>query len=336
MSIYQNLLDTVGDTPIVELKRVVEKAASDLAKQGKHRFFAKLEYFNPGGSVKDRIAKAIVEGGERRGELKPGGTIIEATSGNTGLGLAMVAATRGYRSIFVMPEKISEEKRAILRGFGSEVVITPTGVEADDPRSHYSVARKLAREIPGGFLANQYDNPDNPMVHYETTGPEIWRQMNGDIDVFVAGAGTGGTLSGVGRFLKEKKKSVRIVCADPVGSILHDLFYYKEVRNPPQPYKVEGIGEDMLPKNVHFNVMDDFVQTTDAQAFKLCRELAHTEGIMVGPSAAAALYAAFEYARKLDQASRILILFPDHGSKYLSKAFNDEWLRENGLLGEAK
>ncbi|MEM7647275.1 MAG: cysteine synthase family protein, partial [Pseudomonadota bacterium] len=233
--IYDNILDTVGNTPIVELKKVVPKNSP-------HKFWAKLEYFNPGLSVKDRIALALVEGAEQRGELKKGGTIIEATSGNTGMGLALVCAVKGYKAIFVMPDKISEEKRAALRAYGAKVVITPTAVEPDDPRSYLSVSKKLAEMTEGSFLTNQYHNPDNPSVHYESTGPEIWNQTEGKIDVFVAGAGTGGTVSGTGKYLKEKKPSVKILCPDPVGSILYDLFYYKEVKSEPRPYKVEGVG----------------------------------------------------------------------------------------------
>lgn len=323
--IYESILDTVGNTPIVELKKVVPKDSP-------HRFWAKLEYFNPGLSVKDRIALALVEGAERRGELKTGGTIIEATSGNTGMGLALVAAVKGYKAIFVMPDKISEEKRAALRAYGAKVVITPTAVEPDDPRSYLSVSEKLAEMTEGSFLTNQYHNPDNPNVHYEKTGPEIWEQTEGKIDVFVAGAGTGGTISGTGRYLKEKKEDVKIMCPDPVGSILHDLFYYKEVKSPPQPYKVEGVGEDMLPDNVHMDVIDDFVQVSDSEAFMMTREIVSKEGICVGPSSAMALVGAIKYGEKLTKPSNILIMMADSGRAYMSKAFNDDWLRDNEFL----
>lgn len=323
--IYQNILDTVGNTPIVELKHVVPKDSP-------HRFWAKLEYFNPGLSVKDRIALALVEGAEKRGELKPGGTIIEATSGNTGMGLALVAAVKGYKAIFIMPDKISEEKRAALRAYGAKVVITPTAVEPEDPRSYLSVSKKLADMTPGSFLTNQYHNPDNVQVHYEKTGPEIWEQTEGKVDVFVAGAGTGGTISGTGRYLKEQKADVKIMCPDPVGSILHDLFYYKEVKSPPQPYKVEGVGEDMLPDNVHMNVIDDFVQVSDLEAFKMTREIVAKEGICVGPSSAMALVGAIKYGEQLEKPSNILIMMADSGRAYLSKAFNDDWLRDNQFL----
>ncbi len=323
--IYSNILDTVGNTPIVELKKIVPKDSP-------HKFWAKLEYFNPGLSVKDRIALALVEGAEKRGEIKPGGTIIEATSGNTGMGLALVCAVKGYKAIFVMPDKISEEKRAALRAYGAKVVITPTAVEPEDPRSYLSVSKKLAEITPNCFLTNQYHNPDNPQVHYEKTGPEIWEQTEGKINVFVAGAGTGGTISGVGKYLKEKNPDVKIMCPDPVGSILHDLFYYKEVKSPPAPYKVEGVGEDMLPDNVHMNVIDDFVQVSDQEAFQLTRELVTKEGICVGPSSAMALKGAFKYSEKFKEPTNFLIMMADSGRAYLSKAFNDDWLRDNDFL----
>ncbi len=322
---YENLLDTVGQTPVVLLKRCVPENSP-------HRFWAKLEYFNPGLSVKDRIALAIVEGAESRGELKEGGTLVEATSGNTGVGLAMVAAVKGYKAIFTMPEKISLEKRATLRAYGAEVIITPNGVEPDDPKSHYSVAKKIASETPGAYYTNQYHNPDNLNQHIEQTGPEIWEQMEGKIDVFVAGAGTGGTISGVGKYLKSKNPDVKIVCNDPIGSILYDVFYYKEVRNPPQTYLVEGIGEDMLPECLVFDTIDDFVQVNDKESFQLCLKMCQKEGLMVGPSSASALVGAIKYSEKLTKPSDILVMMPDHGSKYLSKAFDKEWLAEKGFI----
>lgn len=323
MNVHDSVLSTIGNTPIIRLNRSVPK--------GRHEFFAKVEFFNPGGSIKDRIAMSIIEDAEKRGELKPGGTIVEATSGNTGVGLGLVGLLKGYKCVFVMPEKISEEKRAVLRAYGAKVVMTPTGLEPDDPNSHYSVAKRIVAETPGAYLANQYHNPANPIVHYETTGPEIWKQMDGQIDVFVGGIGTGGTLSGVGRYLKEKKPDVKIVCSDPIGSILYDLFYYKEVRDPAASYLVEGIGEDMLPDNVHFKYMDDFVRITDKESFKACRDLASLEGLLVGPSCGSALAAAIKYSEKLEKPSKILVMFPDGGRSYLSKAFNDGWLQEKGL-----
>ncbi len=323
-NVFNNLLEAVGNTPLIKLNQVTAGSP--------HTFWAKMETFNPGGSVKDRIAIEIIEAAERRGDLKPGGTIVEATSGNTGLGLAMVAAIKGYKSIFVMPDKISEEKRAILRAYGSEVIITPTGVEPDDPRSHYSVTARLTKEIPGAFCTNQYHNPDNLARHYKTTGPELWEQLGNKLDVFVAGAGTGGTISGVGKYLKEKNPNVKVILADPIGSILYDLYYHKKIVDPPKPYKVEGVGEDMLPDNVQFNVMDGVVQVDDKSAFQMTRKLIAHEGMCVGPSAALALVAAMEYAKKLEKPSNIVILFPDNGRAYLSKVFNDQWMKENGLL----
>ncbi|MCO5112872.1 MAG: cysteine synthase family protein [Bdellovibrionaceae bacterium] len=317
---FTNILDTIGNTPVVQLQRCVPK-------NSKHKFWAKLEFFNPGLSVKDRIALAIVEGAEKRGDLKPGGTIVEATSGNTGVGLAMVAAIKGYKSVFVMPEKISEEKRATLRAYGAEVVITPTGLEPDDPNSHYSVARRIASERPGGYFTNQYDNLDNRDAHYKKTGPEIWEQMEGEIDVFIAGVGTGGTVSGVGKYLKEQKPDLKVVVNDPIGSILYDLFYFKEVREPARPYFVEGIGEDMVPECLDFSVIDDFVRVNDKESFEKCVELAREEGLLVGPSSAAALVGAIKYSETLDKPSNILIMFPDNGSKYLTKAFDANWLK---------
>lgn len=323
-SIYHNLLDTIGSTPIVRLNKV--------CAQSKHQFFVKLEYFNPGGSVKDRVATAFIEGAEKRGDLKPGGTIIEATSGNTGLGLAMVAAIKGYRCIFVMPDKISEEKRAILRAYGAKVVITPTSVEPEDPRSYYQVAKKLVEMTPNCFYANQYNNPDNPTRHFETTGPEIWQQTEGDIDVFVAGAGTGGTISGVAKYLKQQKPSIQVICADPVGSILYDLYYHGKIVDPPKPYKVEGVGEDILPDNVHLKLFDGFEKISDKEAFDMTRQLIREEGICVGPSSAMALVAALKYSQKITTPQKILVMMPDNGKAYLSKVFSDQWMMENGFL----
>jgi len=321
--VYNNLVETIGNTPIVKLNRVT--------KGLKHNFFAKLEYFNPGGSVKDRVAVAIIQEAEKRGQLKPGGVIIEATSGNTGLGLAMVAAIKGYKCIFVMPDKISEEKRAILRAYGAEVIITPTAVEPEDPRSYISVCKKLVQDTPNSFHANQYHNPDNPNQHYQSTGPEIWDQMGSELDIFVAGAGTGGTISGIGKFLKEKNPKVQIILADPVGSILYDLYYHKKIITPPAPYKVEGVGEDMLPDNVHFQYIDGCIQVNDKKSFQVTRDILAQDGICIGPSSAMALAGAIEWSKKIEKPSNILILFPDSGRGYLSKAFNPIWLKENNL-----
>ncbi len=326
--VYDSVLDRIGNTPVVKLQHVTQGS--------KHTFYAKIEYFNPGGSVKDRLAIALVEKAEKRGELKPGGTIIEATSGNTGLGLALVAAVKGYKCIFVMPDKISEEKRAILRAYGARVVITPTAVQPEDPRSYISVAEKLVKHTENCFYANQYHNPDNVSCHYDHTGPEIWKQMDGQIDVFVAGIGTGGTISGVGRYLKEKNPAIHVVCADPVGSILYDLYYHKKVIDPPAPYKVEGVGEDMLPGNTHLKVMDAFVRVTDQESFAMTRRLIAEEALCVGPSSGMALVGAIKYSEKLEKPSNIFVVFPDNGRAYLSKAFNDDWMAENGFMDQAK
>lgn len=321
--INDSILDTIGNTPMVRLKSVT--------KGSKHQFFAKMEYFNPGGSIKDRVAVAMIEEAEKRGDLKAGGTIVEATSGNTGVGLALAAAVKGYKCIFVMPEKMSEEKRAILRAYGAKVVITPM-VEPEHPMSHYSVSQKIANETPGAFLVNQFHNPDNPERHYRTTGPEIWKQTDGKVDMVVGGAGTGGTLSGVAKYLKEMNPNVKAICADPIGSILYDLYYHKKIVDPPGSYKVEGVGEDMLPDNVHLDIYDGFERVSDPEAFVMTRRLVAEEGLLVGPSSALALIGAMKAAEKLEKPSNIVVIFPDSGRAYLSKAFNDQWMIDNALL----
>ena len=326
--ISENILATIGHTPMVKLNKIV--------KNSKHEFYAKMEYFNPGGSVKDRLALAIIEQAEKRGQLKPGGTIVEATAGNTGMGLALVAAVKGYKCIFVLPEKMSEEKRAMLRAYGARVVITPTGVEPENPLSHYSVAKKIADSIPNSLYANQYHNPDNFEVHYKITAPEIWNQMNEQIDVFAAGVGTGGTLSGVAKYLKEKNPNTKILCADPVGSILYDLFYHGKVIDPPGAYKVEGVGEDMLPENCHLKLYSDFVKVNDKEAFQMTRRLVLEEGLCVGPSSALILVGAMKYAERLDKPSKIVVMMPDSGKAYLSKVFNDQWMVENQFLDKTE
>jgi cystathionine beta-synthase len=325
--IYNSILETIGNTPIVALKNVTKGLT--------HNFFAKVEYFNPGGSIKDRVAIAMIEEAERRGDLKPGGVIVEATSGNTGVGLALAAAVKGYKCIFVMPEKMSEEKRALLRAYGARVVLTPNGVEPDHPMSHYSVSKRIVSETPGAFLTNQYHNPDNPLRHSQTTGPEIWSQMGGNVDMIVGGAGTGGTLTGCAKYLKEKNPRLKVICADPIGSILYDLYYHKKIVNPPASYKVEGVGEDMLPDNVHLDLYDGFERVSDQEAFDMTRRLVAEEGLLVGPSSALALVGAIKAASKSEKPSNVVVIFPDSGRAYLSKAFNDRWLIENGLVSEA-
>jgi len=322
VAIFENCLGAIGNTPIVRLNKITKNFV--------HEFYAKLEFTNPGGSVKDRIALAIIESAEQRGLLKPGGTVVEATSGNTGVGLAMVAAIKGYQAIFVMPDKISEEKRAILRAYGAKVVITPTGLDPDDPNSHYSVAKKIAAETEGAYLTNQYHNPANPQAHFQVTGPEVWEQMDGQITAFVAGAGTGGTISGVGAYLKQQNPNIKIILADPFGSILADLVHFGKVLTPPHSYDVEGVGEDMLPDNVHLRVIDDAIRVSDKEAFAMTHRLVREEGICAGPSSALALVAAMKWAQNIAEPQRILIVFPDHGRAYLSKAFNHDWLVQKG------
>lgn len=324
LGISQNILETIGNTPLVKLNKVT----ADLP----HQFFAKMEYFNPGGSIKDRIGLSMIEAAEKRGQIKPGGTIVEATAGNTGLGLALAAAVKGYKCIFVLPEKMSEEKRAMLKAYGARVVITPTGVEPENELSHYSVAKRIAEKTPNCLYTNQYHNPDNFDVHYHVTGPELWNQTQGEIDVFVAGVGTGGTLSGVAKYLKEQKKDVKIICADPVGSILSDLYYHGKVIDPPSSYKVEGVGEDMLPENCHLKLYDGFEKVNDKEAFAMTRQLVIDEALCVGPSSALILVAAMKYAKKLTKPSKIVVVMPDSGKAYLSKAFNDQWMVENEFM----
>jgi cystathionine beta-synthase len=311
----ESILDLVGNTPLVRLSKVTEGLRPVI--------LAKLEQLNPGGSVKDRIGLAMVEDAEQRGLLRPGGTIVEPTSGNTGHGLAMAAAIKGYKMIFVMPDKMSTEKISLLRAYGAEVVICPTNVERESPQSYYSVADRLTREVPGAFQPNQYFNPRNPEAHYRTTGPEIWRQTEGRITTFVAGVGTGGTISGVGKYLKEQNPAVRVIGADPEGSI-----YSGEIA----PYKVEGVGEDFWPGTFDREIVDEFIQVTDRECFVAARKLARQEGILVGGSAGLALHAAIQVAVDSKPDDVIVVLLPDTGRNYLSKFFSDEWMRQNGYL----
>jgi cystathionine beta-synthase len=311
----ESILDLVGNTPLVRLSKVTEGL--------RPLILAKLEQLNPGGSVKDRIGLSMLEDAERRGLLRPGGTVVEPTSGNTGHGLAMAAAIKGYKMIFVMPDKMSAEKISLLRAYGAEVVICPTNVERESPQSYYSVAERLTREIPGAFQPNQYFNPRNPEAHYRSTGPEIWRQTDGRITTFVAGVGTGGTISGVGKYLKEQNPAVRVVGADPEGSI-----FSGEIA----PYKVEGVGEDFWPGTFDREVVDEFIQVTDRECFVAARKLARQEGILVGGSAGLALHAAIQVAVDSKPDDVIVVLLPDTGRNYLSKFFSDEWMRQNGYL----
>ncbi len=320
-----DLIQAIGNTPIVRLNRVAEGIESEI--------YVKMESLNPAGSMKDRVGLNIIRDAEERGMLGPGGTIIEATSGNTGAGLAMVAAIRGYKCIFVMPDKMSSEKVDALRAYGAKVVICPTAVEPSDPRSYYSVARKIVEETPGAFYANQYHNPANPEAHYLSTAPEIWEQTGGGFDVFVSGMGTGGTLSGCGRYFKERNPDVKIVGVDPIGSLYYE--YVKTGRlTKAFSYYVEGIGEDFLPSTMNLDILDDVVQVDDRECFMMTRELVRREGIFCGGSCGAAVVGAIKYARQLKEPKRLLVLLPDSAQKYLSKIFNDEWMRSNGFLSE--
>ena len=310
-----SILELVGGTPLVRLGKVTEGLRPTV--------LAKLEQLNPGGSVKDRIALTMVEDAEARGLLRPGGTIVEPTSGNTGHGLAMVAAIKGYKMVFVMPDKMSAEKISLLKAYGAEVVVCPTNVERDSPQSYYSVADRLTREIPGAFQPNQYFNARNPESHYRTTGPEIWRQTDGAVTVFVAGIGTGGTISGAGRYLKEQNPSLRVIGADPEGSIYS---------GPIRPYKVEGVGEDFWPGTFDRDIVDEVIQVTDRESFVAARRLAREEGILVGGSSGLAMHAAIQAAVRCSAADVVVVLLPDTGRNYLSKFFSDEWMRQNGYL----
>src|SRR4051794_24003668 len=313
---FPTLLDLIGNTPVVRLPA--------LQPPGGARLLAKLEYLNPGGSIKDRIGLPMIAAAERAGLLRAGGTIVEPTSGNTGVGLAMVAVQKGYRCIFVMPDKMSQEKISLLRAFGAEVVVCPTNVEPEDPESYYSVSKRLTAEIPGAFNPNQYANPANPQAHYETTGPEIYEQVGEELDVLVAGVGTGGTITGIARYLKERLPNLSVVGADPEGSIYNS----PEVR----PYLVEGVGEDFWPSTFDPAVVDRWITVSDRDSFHATRRLARLEGILTGGSCGLALHAALQVARELDESKTVLVLLPDGGRPYLSKVYNDTWMIEHGLL----
>jgi cystathionine beta-synthase len=320
-----NILEAIGGTPIVKLQKVAQHVAADI--------YVKCEYLNPGGSMKDRVALNIITDAERRGLLGPGGTIVEATSGNTGMGLALVAALRGYQTVFVMPDKMSQEKVAGLRAFGARVVICPTAVEPEDPRSYYQTAKRIVQETPGAFYANQYHNPANPEAHYMSTAPEIWKQTGGEIDVFVAGMGTGGTISGCGRYFKEKKPGFRLVGVDPIGSLYYEFVKTGRMTRP-FSYYVEGIGEDFLPTTMNLKILDEIIRVDDKECFLMTRELVRQEGLYVGGSSGAAVSGAIRYAEMSKRKENILVLLPDSAQKYLSKIFDDKWMRENGFLDE--
>jgi cystathionine beta-synthase len=321
----ENITQAVGNTPIVRLNRVAKDLPCEV--------YVKCEFLNPGGSHKDRLARNMLRHAEANG-LKPGGTIVEATSGNTGASLALYAAVRGYKCVFVMPDKMSQEKISNLRAFGARVVVCPTAVEADDPRSYYQVAQRISAETPNCFYANQYHNPANPEAHYLSTGPEIWEQTGGELDVFVAGMGTGGTISGTGKFLKEKKPGIQLVGVDPVGSLYYDFVKTGRITKP-FSYKVEGIGEDFFPTTMNLKIMDDCVRVDDKECFLMTRDLTRLEGLFVGGSGGAAVAGALKWAREHGKAGqKVLVFLCDAGQKYVSKIFNDDWMRENGFLDE--
>ncbi len=323
MKAFENTLESIGNTPLVELGRITR----DL----KPAILAKLEFFNPSGSVKDRMAIYMVEDAERRGLLKPGGTIVEGSSGNTGAALAMIAAAKGYRCIITMPDKMSDEKKNLMKALGAEVIVTPTDVPPESPDSYYSVAKRIASQTPNAWYPDQYNNPKNIEAHYYTTGPEIWEQTEGQIDYLVGGIGTGGTISGVGRYLKEKNSQIKIIAVDPEGSVFYG--YFKTGKLPkPQVYKVEGIGEDYLAKAVDFDVIDDIIQVNDKNSFLTARKLANEEGIFAGGSSGSAVWAALKLAKNVEAVKNIVVILPDSGDRYLSKMYNDQWMIQQGFL----
>jgi len=322
---YGDILATVGNTPLIRLNKVTEGIPAQI--------YGKAEFFNPGGSLKDRIGVAIIEAAEKSGDLKPGGVVVEGTSGNTGVGLAIAAALKGYRCIFTMPDKMSDEKVRLLRAYGAEVIITPTAVPADHPDNYVMKAKSIAHNTPNAILSNQFYNQANPEAHYETTGPEIWEQTEGKITHFVASAGTGGTLSGVGRYLKEKNARIKIIAGDPEGSIYAHFSRTKEIE-PARPYKIEGIGGDKIPDTLHFQFIDEWVTVSDPESFKMARRLAREEGLFLGGSSGLNVYVSLQIASKLkhDSNAMIVTILADTGERYLSKIYNDDWMRENQML----
>lgn len=324
--IYENILKVIGNTPIVKLNKIGTNCAANL--------YVKLEFMNPGGSIKDRIGWWMIEDAVKRGVLKPGGTIIEGTSGNTGVGLAIASAIKGYKCIFVLPDKMSEEKIKNLRAFGAKVIVTPTAVEPEDPRSYYSVSKRLAKETPNSLYIDQYNNLSNRDCHYQNTGPEILNQMP-EIDAFVAGIGTGGTICGCGKYLKEKKTGIKTVAVDPKGSIVYEYFKTGKILSLPKTYLIEGIGEDFIPKNYDFSVLDDMVVVEDRESFLMTRELLVKEGIYAGVSSGSAIVGAIRWVQQQGDAMKgknVLIILPDSGNRYLSKVYDDDWMREAGFL----
>jgi len=321
-----NILEAIGRTPLVRLNRIAQGLRPQI--------YVKADYINPGGSVKDRIGVTMIDDAEKRGLLKPGGTIIEGTSGNTGMGLALVAAVRGYKMVFTITDKQSKEKVDLLKALGAEVIVCPTAVEPDDPRSYYSVAKKLAREISSSFYPNQYDNPMNPEAHYKTTGPEIWEDSEGKITHFVCGMGTGGTISGVGKYLKEKNHAIKIIGVDPEGSLYYDFHKTGQVTRA-RTYVVEGIGEDFFPTTMDLKILDDVLQVNDEECFVVARRLVKQEGLFTGGSGGGCISAALKLAKSLTEKDFVVAFLPDTGMRYLSKVYNDEWMRERGYVDSA-
>ena len=326
LRVYDNILEAIGNTPLVRLNRIGRSLPCPI--------YAKLEFLNPGGSVKDRIGITMIAEAEESGRLKPGGTVVESTSGNTGVGLAIACAIKGYKAIFVMPDKMSQEKIQLLRAFGAKVVITPTAVAPEDPRSYYSVANRIVEQTPNAILANQYHNPENPRSHFLTTGPEIWKQTRGQVTDVIIGMGTGGTISGVGRYLKGRNPQIRMIGVDPTGSILLETWQRGQVPDDVEAttYKVEGIGEDFLPTSLDLSMIDEVLRVTDKESFLWARRLVKEEGIFSGGSSGSAVAAAVRYAQELGPERLVVVILPDSGSRYLSKVFDDKWMRENGFL----
>ncbi len=325
MHFHEDILSAIGNTPLVRLNKLVGPDDATV--------LVKCEFMNPGGSIKDRMARHILAKAAAEGQLAEGGTIVENTSGNTGMGVAMTAAVKGYKCVFTMPDKMSTEKVNRLKAMGAQVVVTPTNVPAEDPRSYYETAKRIHRETPGAFMLNQYHNPDNVEAHYRSTGPEVYEQTGGEFDYFVAGLGTGGTMSGAGKYLKEKMPAVKNVGVDPEGSVYAEYFRSKKLIDP-HVYKVEGIGEDMLCAAMQFDVLDDVQTVNDQQAFTAARRLAREEGIFAGGSSGAAVHVAVELAKKVGKGKTIVVMLPDSGSIYISKFFSDEWMRDNGFVLE--